>query len=112
MSTPSTRIDPALGSSSRNIVRPTVDLPQPDSPTRPNVSPALIWNDTPSTARTSPDTREKRPLMIGKCFLRPCTSISGAVALPGAGFTIELDVVTVAGLIAPPAPHASRRPNV
>jgi len=31
--------------------RPTVDLPQPDSPTSPSVSPLMISNDTPSTAR-------------------------------------------------------------
>ena len=29
---------------------PTVDLPQPDSPTSDSVSPRLIENDTPSTA--------------------------------------------------------------
>src|SRR3954462_6375268 len=34
--------------------RPSVDLPQPDSPTRPSVSPRLMSNDTPSTARTAP----------------------------------------------------------
>jgi hypothetical protein len=33
-------IRPAVGSIKRNRQRPTVDLPQPDSPTRPNVSPA------------------------------------------------------------------------
>src|SRR6185369_11975265 len=51
--------------------RPTVDLPQPDSPTRPNVSPAKISNDTPSTARTTsvePST--------GKCLTRPLTVTS------------------------------------
>src|SRR5687768_1072473 len=32
--------------------RPRVDFPQPDSPTRPSVSPRLIANETPSTART------------------------------------------------------------
>src|ERR1019366_5553514 len=30
-----------------------VDLPQPDSPTRPKVSPAATSKDTPSTARTT-----------------------------------------------------------
>src|SRR5436853_7551279 len=34
--------------------RPSVDLPHPDSPTRPSVSPRLRSNDTPSTARTAP----------------------------------------------------------
>ena len=32
MSSPSTRIAPAVGSSSRTSMRATVDLPQPDSP--------------------------------------------------------------------------------
>ena len=37
------------------------DLPQPDSPTMPSVSPASMWNDTPSTARTTPSgVREMR----------------------------------------------------
>src|SRR6185503_18402421 len=65
---------PAVGSIKRSRQRPTVDLPQPDSPTRPSVSPAKISNDTPSTARTTstdPST--------GKCFTRPrtLTSVSG-----------------------------------
>src|SRR5258708_19829552 len=33
--------------------RATVDLPQPDSPTSDSVSPRLMVNDTPSTARSS-----------------------------------------------------------
>src|SRR4029450_2019500 len=36
------------------IPRPSVDLPQPDSPTSPSVSPVPISNETPSTARTGP----------------------------------------------------------
>ena len=31
---------------------PTVDFPQPDSPTSPRVSPSRIENETPSTAYT------------------------------------------------------------
>ena len=34
------------------IIRPSVDLPQPDSPTRPSVSPRSIVSDTLSTACT------------------------------------------------------------
>ena len=40
MSWPSNSIVPPVGSSSRVISRPIVDLPQPDSPTTPRVSPA------------------------------------------------------------------------
>ena len=39
MSTPSKVSLPAVGSSSRISIRPRVDLPQPDSPTMPSVSP-------------------------------------------------------------------------
>ncbi len=41
---------PAVGSISRRMQRPVVDLPHPDSPTRPSVSPASTEKDTSSTA--------------------------------------------------------------
>ena len=50
MSSPPTLMVPSVGSSSFRSVRPTVDLPQPLSPTSPSVSPRPIENDTPSTA--------------------------------------------------------------
>ena len=50
MSSPSSRIVPSVGSSRRSSSLPTVDLPQPDSPTRHSVSPGLIAKLTPSTA--------------------------------------------------------------
>ena len=40
---------------------PTVDLPQPDSPTRPSVSPRPIAKLTPSTACTCPPARRTGP---------------------------------------------------
>lgn len=43
---------PAVGLFSRTTVRPVVDLPQPLSPTRPNVSFSYTSNVTPSTALT------------------------------------------------------------
>src|SRR5688500_3239227 len=46
-------IEPLVGSRRRMMVRPSVDLPQPDSPTRPSVSPAWMSRVTSSTARTS-----------------------------------------------------------
>ena len=58
MSSPSKRIVPAVGSMRRRSRRPTVVLPQPDSPTRPSVSPRRISKLTPSTAWTMAD----RPL--------------------------------------------------
>ncbi len=45
MSVPAKPMVPAVGSSSLSTVRPTVVLPQPDSPTRPSVSPGAIAND-------------------------------------------------------------------
>jgi hypothetical protein len=54
MSWPSKTIEPSVGSYSRRIARPTVDFPQPDSPTSPSVSPCRMSSETPSTAFTSP----------------------------------------------------------
>ena len=39
---------------SRRIAIATVDLPEPDSPTRPSVSPSATVKPTPLTAITSP----------------------------------------------------------
>ena len=41
---------PEVGSISRRIERPVVDLPQPDSPTSPSVSPGMMSKLTSSTA--------------------------------------------------------------
>ena len=50
-STPSTSIVPEVGSSSFSTIFATVDLPDPDSPTRARVLPRGMSNDTASTAR-------------------------------------------------------------
>ena len=50
MSRPSSRTVPAVGSIRRSTARPTVVLPQPDSPTSPSVSPGPIVKLTSSTA--------------------------------------------------------------
>src|SRR5262249_8495289 len=52
---------PDVGSISRRIDRPVVDLPQPDSPTSPSVSPAMMSNETSSTAWTRATSRERSP---------------------------------------------------
>ena len=70
-------ISPAVGSSSRTIVRPSVDLPQPDSPTSPSVSPSLTAKLTSSTACTCATSRCSSPFRIGKYFLTCLTSRSG-----------------------------------
>src|SRR3954447_8943237 len=84
-------MEPAVGFSSATRSFDTVDLPQPDSPTRPTVSPRHRVMFTPSTARTWPIVRlNTTPCVSGKCFFRSCSSSSvspsgpRAVALPGA----------------------------
>src|SRR5205085_1185532 len=63
------RISPSVGSYRRTMVRPRVDLPHPDSPTRPSVSPSLTTNETSSTACTRATSRWRMPARIGKYFL-------------------------------------------
>ncbi len=75
-SSPSISTLPAVGVSSRRIVRPAVDLPQPLSPTSPRVSPAFRSKLIPSTALTWPTTRGKMPKLAdrtGKYFFRSVT---------------------------------------
>jgi hypothetical protein len=50
MSVPSNTMLPEVGSTRRKIARPSVVLPDPDSPTRLKISPRSIENDTSSTA--------------------------------------------------------------
>ncbi len=74
ISWPSNSIVPADRSISRNSSRASVDLPQPDSPTSPSVSPAWTSRSTPSTARTLPTARRRMPSeRTGKCL---CTSVA------------------------------------
>src|SRR5437773_2900379 len=73
-SVPSNFTSPAVGLYSCRIARPVVDLPQPDSPTRPSVSPRSTKKSIPSTARTAPTWRWKMiPCVSGKCILSACT---------------------------------------
>ena len=63
MSAPSKRIEPLVGSSRRTISRAVVDLPQPDSPTRPSVSPSTnVERDVLDRVHHSPDAAEDRLL--------------------------------------------------
>src|SRR5271165_6387736 len=61
--------------------RAVVDLPQPDSPTMPTVSPLSTENETSSTARTVLRAPKKSP-RTGKCFVKPLTCRSGCAAPP------------------------------
>src|SRR5215475_782354 len=74
------RTSPEVGSMRRRIDRPVVDLPHPDSPTRPRVSPAMMSKVTSSTACTRATSLEKRPPRMGKYFLRFLTDRSSAMA--------------------------------
>ena len=65
------KISPAVGSMARRMQRAVVVLPQPLSPTRPSVSPSSMWKSTPSTARTWPTVRFRKPFRIGKSFCSP-----------------------------------------
>src|SRR5690242_12802686 len=78
MSSPLNAILPAVGSISLIAVRPSVDLPQPDSPTSPSVSPVLISRSTPSTACTCPTVRCKTPEATGNHTFRSLIETSGS----------------------------------
>src|SRR3954447_11284417 len=54
-SRPPIEIVPAVASSRPAIIRRSVDLPQPDGPTRTRNSPLPIVSETPSTATTPPE---------------------------------------------------------
>src|SRR5438477_11844733 len=76
---------PDVGSISRRIRRPSVLLPEPDSPTRPRVSPAWISRQTWSTARTPADAAAgllPQAASVGKkIFVRSRISITFAYVL-------------------------------
>src|SRR4030095_9683959 len=61
--------------------RAVVDLPQPDSPTMPTVSPLAMEKETLSTARTVLRGLNRSP-RTGKCFVSPDTCNSGCAATP------------------------------
>src|SRR5689334_18974837 len=48
---------------SRTIERAVTDLPEPDSPTRPRVSPRSRWNETSSTAGASRPSRRRKTVV-------------------------------------------------
>ena len=64
------------------MVRPVVDLPQPDSPTRPKVSPGMISNETSLTAETTRLEKrlENTPELAGNSLERCSTLSKGVVS--------------------------------
>ena len=77
--------------------RPVVDLPQPDSPTRPREPPRGTWKETPSTACTWPMVRRRRPDdFTGKYILRSSTSSTAGAS--GSSRLATWPVVVVGGM--------------
>ena len=70
---------------SRRIARPSVDLPEPDSPTTPTVSPARTERLTPSTARSTWLVRPNRPALELEGRPRCCARRARAGAFAGGG---------------------------
>ena len=107
---------PAVGSIRRSASFATVDLPQPDSPTRHNVSPALIVKLTSSTARTAATVRARNPRLSAKCLVRFSTSSSGACVMPKLPLLLLLlplpegERVGVRGFLTPIARAAAPHP--
>src|SRR5215213_1121311 len=89
---PSKMTSPSDGSMSLRIHRPVVDFPQPDSPTRPKVSPRRMAKLTPSTALTFSPPTPRAPALTGKYFLRFLTSTRFPFSL-----TIKSIPVTTSG---------------
>ena len=86
ISRPAKRMLPVVGSITRSGERAIVGLPQPDSPTRPSVSPLAIAKETPSTARTAGRSPRSRAAHVfgpvnAKLFRKPSTSSSGVTVL-------------------------------
>src|SRR5215475_5709098 len=108
---------PAVGCSAARISFEVVVLPQPDSPTRPRVSPWLMVKLTPSTALTQPRLLPSREPPTAKYFLRPRTSSngSGMVGLlqgQPAPDSPAVAQVLLTGLLRPAALHGMRTAGV
>jgi hypothetical protein len=69
---------PAVGSTSRRMLRPNVVLPLPDSPTIPSVSPGKTSMETSSTAFTCATVRAKTPRLMGNQVRRLRTQTKGS----------------------------------
>src|ERR1035437_3379528 len=89
MSRPAKRISPEVGFSNPTSRRPIVVLPQPDSPTRPKVSPFAIEKDTSETALTLPIRRCRiAPAVTGNSLTRWRSSTSaGSGSIAGVSAT-------------------------
>src|ERR1700694_538442 len=109
---PSNQISPESGFSSATTSRPRVVFPQPDSPTRPKVSPLAIERETLETAFTLPTVRGMTaPRVTGNSLTTSRMSTSG----PERGLLVGSSLTTVPMLIPqrpprPPRGWEGRRP--
>src|SRR5258706_15412335 len=70
----------------RSSARPSVVLPEPDSPTTPSVSPLRTEIETPSTALIWPTVERNNPRLTGNHTFRPSADITtGLLGRGGAG---------------------------
>src|SRR5262245_50016795 len=79
--------------------RAVVDLPQPDSPTIPTVSPLAMEKDTLSTARTVLRAPNNSP-RTGKCLVSPLTCSSGCAAPPTSSIGSSMSAGRLVGFMA------------
>ena len=85
MSLPSKTMRRPSARCSLMIVRPSVVLPQPDSPTTPSVSPGRTVRSTPSTARTCPTVCLKSTGLDREVLDEPFDAEKGVAVGRGAG---------------------------
>src|SRR3954447_18994858 len=84
-------ISPLVGFTRPSNARPSVDLPEPDSPTSPSTSPGARSMLTPSMARTVPD---ELPTRRATALLRNAQCTSRAPMEPiGSGFIGHRDLL-------------------
>src|SRR3954447_5209369 len=86
--------------------RAVVDLPQPDSPTMPTVSPLAIENETLSTARTVLRALKRSP-RTGKCLVKPLTCSSGCAAPPTSSIFSSTSTDVVSFIASVPDVHGA-----
>ena len=72
---------PEVGSIRRRMLRAVVDLPHPDSPTRPRVLPDRMSKDRPATAETSPFSPPKTPPPTLKVLTRSRTESAASLSV-------------------------------
>src|SRR6185369_748013 len=110
ISRPSKKALPAVGFSRFISSLARVDLPHPDSPTTPSVSPFCSSKLTPSTARTAPICFWKTmPRVIGKWLTRLSTRMIGSALMGASDIAIEHLLGEVATTGAPAAEVLVRR---